>query len=318
MTEIMGDTLAPLGAIWCTAFDCRQLPTHTLVTYRDQLHFMPSDQFARAQMVPDVVDTCLDLHQIQLRGNDNTSWVTQHAIHVDIWNQWQVRVRDGPAVEYDEALSYPSDEYIRWYRGITRTSMLQEVDDMASVVIREPPSSLSQIAAHDIQTTFPVQPSRRCPREHVPDRGARGVKRGARRHPGQGVGRNMSTPTQQWLRGVRDLVGGGRHVDSPHLDMPSYSLGLAPDPESLPSGFGTSQMPSSPSSGFTQFQSLHPSACGFGRLRAPPPPCTAGASTPHQPISQAYWSDEEEGQDVLGLGHRVGKKTVRFTPSDWP
>ncbi|KAI5674124.1 hypothetical protein M9H77_14488 [Catharanthus roseus] len=44
MTEIQADPLAPLGAIWCTAFDCSQLPTHTLVTYRDQLDFMPSDQ----------------------------------------------------------------------------------------------------------------------------------------------------------------------------------------------------------------------------------------------------------------------------------
>ncbi|KAI5667079.1 hypothetical protein M9H77_16932 [Catharanthus roseus] len=45
MTEIQGDPLAPLGAIWCIAFDCRQLPMHTLATYRDQLDFMPSDQF---------------------------------------------------------------------------------------------------------------------------------------------------------------------------------------------------------------------------------------------------------------------------------
>ncbi|KAI5674191.1 hypothetical protein M9H77_14555 [Catharanthus roseus] len=30
MTEIQADPLAPLGAIWCTTFDCSQLPTHTL------------------------------------------------------------------------------------------------------------------------------------------------------------------------------------------------------------------------------------------------------------------------------------------------
>ncbi|KAI5675972.1 hypothetical protein M9H77_06922 [Catharanthus roseus] len=44
MTEIMADPLAPLGTIWCTTFDCSQLPMHTLVTYIDQLDFMPSDQ----------------------------------------------------------------------------------------------------------------------------------------------------------------------------------------------------------------------------------------------------------------------------------
>ncbi|KAI5680349.1 hypothetical protein M9H77_01576 [Catharanthus roseus] len=115
-------------------------------------------------MVPDAVDTRLDLHRVQLRGNNNTSWVTHHAIHLDAWNQWPLRVRDGPAVAV-AALSYLSDDYIRWYRGITRvyignlvncdthshgyqpagvdrrmmTSMLQEVDDMASMAIREPP-----------------------------------------------------------------------------------------------------------------------------------------------------------------------------------
>ncbi|KAI5678599.1 hypothetical protein M9H77_09549 [Catharanthus roseus] len=44
MTDVQDDPLAPIGAIWCRSFDCSQLPTHTLVTYRDQLDFMPSDQ----------------------------------------------------------------------------------------------------------------------------------------------------------------------------------------------------------------------------------------------------------------------------------
>ncbi|KAI5659636.1 hypothetical protein M9H77_28429 [Catharanthus roseus] len=53
------------------------------------------------------------------RGNDHTYWATQHASHVNVWHQWQLRVRDGPALAV-EVLSYPNDEYIRWYRGITR------------------------------------------------------------------------------------------------------------------------------------------------------------------------------------------------------
>ncbi|KAI5672240.1 hypothetical protein M9H77_12604 [Catharanthus roseus] len=44
ITEIQADPLAPLGKIWCTSFDCSQLSTHTLVTYRDQLDFMSSDE----------------------------------------------------------------------------------------------------------------------------------------------------------------------------------------------------------------------------------------------------------------------------------
>ncbi|KAI5668964.1 hypothetical protein M9H77_18817 [Catharanthus roseus] len=147
--------------------------------------------------------------------------------------RWRLRVRDSPTVAA-EALSYPSDEYIRWYRGITRVYIgnpanrdtrshgyqpagvdrrMIEVDDMALVVIREPPSSPSQMAMvmkkvqtiirrcmvsirgtlgctpsqHDIQQTFLVQPSRRHPLEHVSDRGARGIKRGAQRHPRRGA-----------------------------------------------------------------------------------------------------------------------------------
>ncbi|KAI5662069.1 hypothetical protein M9H77_21392 [Catharanthus roseus] len=337
MMEIQADSLAPLGAIWCTTFDCSQLPTHMLVTYRDQLDFMPSDEW-----------------------------------------------RDGPAVAV-EVLSYPSDEYIRWYKGITRvyignpanrdtsthgyqpagvdrrmmTSMSHEVDDMASVAIREPPSSPSQMAAvlkkvqtiirrcmvsiggtlgctpsqYDIQVTFPVQSSRRRPREHILDRGVCGVKRGARRHPGReaGTGRPPVPPAPQRQEHVDpgpavvergEGYGSSQQYvdlfDSPHLDMPSYNLGLTPDSQSLPSGSGTSQMPLASDLGCAAFQSLHSLAYGFSRFRAPPLPGTAGSSTPHQPISQASSSDKEEGQDALGHGHRVGKKTVRFTPSDWP
>ncbi|KAI5648698.1 hypothetical protein M9H77_34703 [Catharanthus roseus] len=235
-----------------------------------------------------------------------------------VLNQWRVHVRDGPAVAV-EALSYPSDENIRWYRGITRvyidnpanrdtcahgyqpasTSMLQEVDDMASVAIREPPSSPSQIAAvmKKVQTII-----RRC-MVSIGDRGARGVKRGARRHLGRGAGagRPPIPPAPQRQE----------HVD------PGPAV-IERDPQSLPIGFGTSQMPPVPNSGFVAFQSPHPSAYGFPGFRAPPPLGTAGSSTPHQPISQASSSDKEEGQDALSRGHRVGKKIVRFTPSDWP
>ncbi|KAI5654520.1 hypothetical protein M9H77_31707 [Catharanthus roseus] len=92
-------------------------------------------------------------------------------------------------------------------------------------------------------------------------------------------------------------------------------LGLTPDSQSLPIGSGTSQMPPAPGLGFTAFQSAAYGSSGF---QAPPSPGTAGSLTPHQPISQASSSDEEEGQDALGRGHRVEKKIVRFMPYDWP
>ncbi|KAI5659387.1 hypothetical protein M9H77_28180 [Catharanthus roseus] len=133
---------------------------------------------------------------------------------------------------------------------------------------------------HDIQATFLVQPSRCHPREHVPDRGARGVKRvlgdilageqvlDALLYLLLHKGRNMSTPSQQWLRG----------------------------------------MPPAPNSGFTAFQSPNPSAYRFGRFSAPPPPGTTGASTPHQPISRHLRLTKRRGRMLSAAGIVLGRK----------
>ncbi|KAI5667569.1 hypothetical protein M9H77_17422 [Catharanthus roseus] len=212
---------------------------------------------------------------------------------------------------------------LRWFQ----MNMILEVDDMASVAIQQPPANPSQMAVfakkvqtimwrcmvsigstlgctpsqHDIQQTFSVQLSLRRPREHVLDRGARGVKRVARRQPDCGV-------------------GGGR----PPVPPIPHSLGLTQASQSLPSGFGTSQTPPPPGLGFDSFQAPHFTSFEFLGFRAPPLPGTAGSSTPHQPVSQASSSDEEERADDMdvvqhyGFGHRVGKKTTRFMPSDWP
>ncbi|KAI5673497.1 hypothetical protein M9H77_13861 [Catharanthus roseus] len=177
------------------------------------------------------------------------------------------------------------------------TSMLQEVDDMASVVIQEPPSSPSQMAVF--------------------------AKKGACRQPGRGVGggrphippfpsRNEHVDPGHVEVKRGQGFGGGQPLidpfDSLNLGIPSFSLGLTPPSQSLPSGFGTLQMPPLP----------------VFWILSPPPPSTAGSSTTHQPISQASSSDEEERTDDtdvvqhLRFRHRVGKKTTRFTLSDWP
>ncbi|KAI5671600.1 hypothetical protein M9H77_11964 [Catharanthus roseus] len=271
-------------------------------------------------MVPEACDTRLDLHRIQLKGNDHTYWGTQHAIHLDAWYQWRLRVRDGPAIAV-EASSYPvmntsdvnRDTRSHGYQpaGVDRsmmTSMLQEVDDMASVVIQEPPSSPSQMALfakkvqtiiwrcmvsingtlgctpsqHDIQQTFPVQPSCHRPQEHVPDRGARGVKRGARRHLGCGAGGGRPP--------VPPAPERHEHVDPGHVEV---------ERDASPARFRIFWVSGTPSSGDSQFI------------------YTASA------YMQASSSDEEERADDMdglqryGFGHLVGKKTTRFTPSDW-
>ncbi|KAI5659327.1 hypothetical protein M9H77_28120 [Catharanthus roseus] len=194
------------------------------------------------------------------------------------------------------------------------TFMLQEVDDMASVAIREPPSSPSQMAAimKKVQTIIrpcmvsiegggrPPIPSAPQRQEHL-DPGPAVVEKGE----GSGSGQPYVDP-----------------FDSPNLDMPSFSLGLTPTSQPHPSGSGILQIPPAPSLEFASFQSPHSSAYRFSGFRAPPPPSTAGSSTPHQLISQASSSDEEERQDdmdgvqALSFGHRAGKKTVLFTPSD--
>ncbi|KAI5662476.1 hypothetical protein M9H77_21799 [Catharanthus roseus] len=82
--------------------------------------------------------------------------------------------------------------------------------------------------------------------------------------------------------------------------------------ESQPSGLDTSTVPPSRIRG-TSF--------------APPSPGVVGSSMPHMPISDvsssdSYEHDDERTDDItpaqqLGFGHRVGKKTSRFTPSYW-
>ncbi|KAI5683297.1 hypothetical protein M9H77_04525 [Catharanthus roseus] len=225
------------------------------------------------------------------------------------------------------------------------TSMLQEVDGMASVVIQEPPSSPLHMAVfankvqtlirrcmvsicsilgctlspYNIQQTFPVQPSCRCPREHVPDRvlvELKGVLVDSLVLEQEVdallsflflVDLDMQTPDTSRWREVRDLErwreGGIWYhfqVDQGHC---------APPPPGL---------------GFTLFQSPAGTSLGFSSFRTPPPPGTTGSSILHQLISQTFSSDEEERTDDtddvqhLGFGHRIGKKTTRFTPSDWP
>ncbi|KAI5677799.1 hypothetical protein M9H77_08749 [Catharanthus roseus] len=193
------------------------------------------------------------------------------------------------------------------------TSMLQDVDDIASVVIHQPPTDPSQMVVlakkvqmiirrcmvsiggtlgctpskHDIQQTFPVPLSRHRPWEDVPNRGARGVKRGARRQPGRGVGSGRPLvppfPRRHELvdpghievergKGSRDGQTTIDPFDSSNLDTPSFSLGLAPSSQSLPSGSGTLQTPP-------------PTSLGFASLQAP---CSTSYDTIHSLPSKPF------------------------------
>ncbi|KAI5663681.1 hypothetical protein M9H77_23004 [Catharanthus roseus] len=89
------------------------------------------------------------------------------------------------------------------------------------------------LSQHDIQQTFPVQASHRRPWEPVPDRGGRGVKKGARRLPGRRArgGRLLSLLFQADLGHKVERGEGSRaghtlldQFNSPNLDIPSISL----------------------------------------------------------------------------------------------
>ncbi|KAI5650835.1 hypothetical protein M9H77_36840 [Catharanthus roseus] len=254
MTDVQADALAPLGAIWCTSFDCNQLPTHTLVTYRDQLDFMPSNQ----------------------------------------------------------GLSYPNDEYIRWYRGITRVYIensanrdtrsvgyqsagvdrrMREVDDMASMVIQEPPSSPTQMAvfAKKVQTIIRSMISNRHSQYN---------------HRVAVPGSTYRTGMLVELRGalvdsliVEQEVDALLSLFSPaDTDMQTSDtsrgrevrdlerwreFGLTQPSQSLPGGSGTLRAPLPSDLGFAPFQSAAGTSLGFSSFRAPPSPGTTGSSTLH-------------------------------------
>ncbi|KAI5683550.1 hypothetical protein M9H77_04778 [Catharanthus roseus] len=148
--------------------------------------------------------------------------------------------------------------------------------------------------------------------------GARGVKRGARRQPsgGAGGGRPPVPPfpgrTRQVDPGRIEVErsegsgqvesgegSGGGHFpvdpfDSQNLDIPSFSLDLMQPSQSLPIGLGTLI-----TSRYISF-------------RAPPPPGTVGS------FDDEKREDDTDDVQRLGFGHCVGKKTARFTPSEWP
>ncbi|KAI5672776.1 hypothetical protein M9H77_13140 [Catharanthus roseus] len=193
---------------------------------------------------------------------------------------WQLRVRDGPALAV-KVLSYPSDEYIRWYRGITRVYIgnsanrdtrsvgyqpagvdrrMMEVDDMASVVIQEPPSSPSQTAAF-----------------------AKKVQMIIRRQLGHGAGGGRP-PIPPFLGIPRQ--GGPRHIEMERV-VSRYIFRVfiirAPPP---------------------------PGTAGSSTLHQP----ISQASS----SDDEEWADDTDDVQCLGFGYRVWKKITRFTPSDWP
>ncbi|KAI5674270.1 hypothetical protein M9H77_14634 [Catharanthus roseus] len=235
------DPLPPLGAIWCTSFDLNQLSTHVLLTYRDQLNFMPSDHFAaqfvwlpyldrglvpsdlrQTELVPAACDALLDLHRLQLRRNDHTYWASQHTSHVEVCHQGRQHIRDGLVLPIED-LSSPRDDYIKWYRDVLRVYI-------GNPARRNTRSIGYQSAGLDRRMMIgraPIPPHLSRQGGHV-DPGHRGEGGG-----GSG-GRGREDPRF-------DISGDP--FDSPNLDALTFSLGLTPPIQSHQSRSGTSYVP---------------------------------------------------------------------------
>ena len=80
-------------------------------------------QFGMQQPIPEPVNTKVSLHKVDLRGNVHQNWASFHDTYIDRWNNrlQHVITRD--------SLSLPmayDDEYMVWYRSITRRHIDQQ------------------------------------------------------------------------------------------------------------------------------------------------------------------------------------------------
>ncbi|KAI5667483.1 hypothetical protein M9H77_17336 [Catharanthus roseus] len=185
--------------------------------------------------------------------------------------------------------------------------------------------------------------------EPVPDRGARGIKRGARRLPDGGAhGGRAPAPPYMGRRGHADPKhaeergkgsgGCGRGdlgFDATYLVPSTYIVRASPCGFrvfviSVTSLFGFRILFTSRTTSSGHWEFFISCTSSFAHweffISGTPPPGTDSSSTPYIPISTTSSSDLDRHDDEqinmvtpaqqLGFGHRVGKKTTRFTPSD--
>ncbi|KAI5649676.1 hypothetical protein M9H77_35681 [Catharanthus roseus] len=161
------------------------------------------------------------------------------------------------------------------------TSMLQEVNDMASVVIQEPPSSLLQMAlsAKKVQTII-----WRC---MVSIGGTLGCT--LSQHDVQQTFHTYRTGVLVELEGaIVDSLVVEQEVDALlSLLFPTNPDRWTPYTSRWREVRDLDRWRESPAG----------TSLGFSSFCAPPPPGTVGSSTPHQLVSQASSSDDKERAD---------------------
>ncbi|KAI5673390.1 hypothetical protein M9H77_13754 [Catharanthus roseus] len=228
-------------------------------------------------MVLYACDTRLDLHRIQLRGNDHTYWGTQHASHVEAWYQWRWMIcwpclRRKCRRLFGDAWSLSA---VLW--TALHHSTISSRRSLFNCCIAVPGSTYRNGVLVEVRGALVDSLVKH---EYV-EPGHVEVERGE----GSGGGQLTVDP-----------------FDNPNLDIPSFSLGLTPASPSLPT-------PHSTSFGFSGFRAPPPPGTSDSST---PHRLISQAS----PSNEEEREDDMDGVQHYGFGHRVGKKTTRVTPSD--
>ncbi|CDP04906.1 unnamed protein product [Coffea canephora] len=121
---------------WNNDLDVHRVVRHVVPAFRDQLTGLRPEEFIWQPYSEDVLaslpayctagqdiwrsvtltDNQAALHSLDRCGRANQDWSTTHRQYIDIWTDRRVHVQDGTVIE---DTTYPSDEYVQWYRERT-------------------------------------------------------------------------------------------------------------------------------------------------------------------------------------------------------
>ncbi|CDP00841.1 unnamed protein product [Coffea canephora] len=114
------DVLASLPAYCTTGRDIWRSVTYPICwdVVEPHLPHRVMRQFGFHQSLPDMrlTDNQAALHSLDRRGMANQDWNTTHRQYIDIWTDRRVHVQDDIVIE---DTTYPSNEYVQWYREQT-------------------------------------------------------------------------------------------------------------------------------------------------------------------------------------------------------
>ena len=79
-------------------------------------------QFGMKQGVLVNVNTSTDLHNITLQGKHDKDWAVEHASHIA---KWAAHTKVVDVLIFEGEMSY-DDEYLEWFRRITRRFITKE------------------------------------------------------------------------------------------------------------------------------------------------------------------------------------------------